>query len=311
MTQWKPTATLDRLRERAALIARLRSFLAERDVLEVSTPCITACGVTDPNIDSLELTEGRGFLRTSPEYWHKRLLAAGCGDLYELGPVFRADESGRMHQVEFTLLEWYRVGWDWHRLAEEVVALIRHCLAAGAGALPASYCSWNECFRHHLNIDGLGASRQELREVATDAPGDCSRDMLLDYLFTTRIQSAFKPGTIYVVHDYPAEQAALARLSADDPRVAERFEVFLGPVELANGYGELTDAAEQSARFARDNRLRTDLGKQQMPIDTALVRALESGIPACSGVALGIDRLLMVALGADEISEVMSFPPPG
>ncbi len=309
MNAWHPTATAAALQRRADLIARIRTFFAERGVTEVSTPVITSSGVTDPNIDSIELADHAGYLRTSPEYWHKRLLASGFGDLYELGPAFRDGESGRLHQVEFTLLEWYRCNWDWRQLADEVVALIRHCLAPAGQGPAVHYRSWNDCFRNMLGIDGLKADDEELCRIAADAPSGCSRDMLLDFLFATRIQPAFPPEHITVVHDYPASQAALARLKPGDPLVAERFEVFIGTLELANGYHELRDAQEQSARFERDNQTRTRLERREMPIDHSLLAALESGLPDCSGVALGVDRLAMTALGESNITEVMAFRP--
>ncbi len=309
MNDWRPAADIDSLRSRAELIARIRRFFDQRGVVEVSTPCMTACGVTDVNIDSIELSGG-GFLRTSPEYWHKRLLAAGFGDLYELGPVFRDGEAGRFHQPEFTLLEWYRVDWSWKRLAEEAVALIEHCLQDKTGDRPVHFRPWNQCFRDTLGIDALSASRSELEKLATDAPSDCSHDMLLDYLFATHIQPTFEENGITVIHDYPAPQAALARLNPDNPAVAERFEVFVGSLELANGYGELCDAGEQLERFRADNQKRQALGRRPMPVDSNLIDALEQGLPQCAGVALGVDRLIMAALEAANITEVISFIPP-
>jgi len=309
VNSWHPTATAATLQHRADLIARIRAFFSERGVTEVTTPVITASGVTDPNIDSIELADSAGYLRTSPEYWHKRLLAAGFGDLYELGPAFRDGECGRLHQVEFTLLEWYRCDWSWRQLADEVVTLIRHCLTRSAKELSVRYMPWNDCFREALGVDGLGADEPELRKLATDAPPGCNRDMLLDFLFATRIQIAFPTDRITVVHDYPASQAALARLKPGQPEVAERFEVFAGTLELANGYHELQDAREQTVRFEHDNRIRAQLNRDEMPIDHALLGALESGLPDCSGVALGVDRLLMTALEASNITEVMSFRP--
>ena len=308
MNDWKPSARMEAIKCRAELTARVRDFFRQRGVVEVSTPAITACGVTDPNIDSIQLADGR-FLRTSPEYWHKRLLAAGFGDLYEIGPVFRAGESGHHHQPEFTLLEWYRVGWSWQPLAAEVASLIQDCLDRGERQRPVQYLSWNDGFRQRLGIDGLTAVGGELEALAVDAPPDCSRDMLLDYLFATRIQPSFDPDTITVVYDYPAAQAALARIRPGQTEVAERFEVFVGPLELANGYGELSDAEEQLSRFQADNRTRKSLGRRIMPIDTDLIEALRSGLPACAGVALGMDRLVMMALDARDIREVITFPP--
>ncbi|HSH27578.1 MAG TPA: EF-P lysine aminoacylase EpmA [Wenzhouxiangella sp.] len=307
MSDWQPTASAGAIARRAELLERVRRFFAERNVVEVQTPLLTAAGVTDLHVESVATESPPGWLRTSPEYFHKRLLAAGMRDFYELGTVFRRGEAGRYHQPEFTLLEWYRVGWGWRELAQEVADLIRLCLAAGSGEWPVHWTGWNDCFEDVLQIDALAATTSRLRAMADDAPPDLSRDGLLDWLFATRIQPAFEPGTITVVHDYPASQAALARISPEDPRVAERFEVFAGHSELANGYHELSDPDEQRARFERDNRLRRDHGQQEMPVDQRLIDALDAGLPDCSGIALGFDRLVMTVLGASAIGEVVSF----
>lgn len=310
MNDWHPTATRDHIRSRARILTTIRDFFRDRNVTEVNTPALTRSGVTDPQLDSLALEGRNAFLRTSPEYWHKRLLAAGFGDLYEIGPVFRAGERGRLNQVEFTMLEWYRVDWSWRQLAEEVIELIRACVAPDRGDIDVHYTRWRECFRDRLDLDPLNATNEEIAAAASDAPADCSRDMLLDYLFATRIQPELAPESITVVFDYPASQAALARLKPDDERVAERFEVFYGSVELANGYRELTDPERQHQRFKADNCLRAALGRPLMPVDTQLLAALEHGLPECSGVALGVDRLVMLALGCDDIRQVMAFPAP-
>jgi elongation factor P--(R)-beta-lysine ligase len=304
MSDWRPSASIDTLKGRAALLARIRSFFADRGVIEVSTPLITASGITDVHIESLALADG-GFLRTSPEYQHKRLLAAGCGDLYEIGPVFRAEEHGRFHRTEFTLLEWYRVGWRWQALAEEVVSLIQHCI--DQRPLNPRYLSWTDSFGKLDGLDPIDCDLRALIELTPSLPADCDRDMRLDYLFATEIQPAFPADTITVIHDYPASQAALARLNPDDPRVAERFEVFIGSVELANGYRELTLADEQQQRLAQDNIRRLALGRSPMPVDERFLGALTHGLPECSGVALGVDRLVMSALGCRDIAESMAF----
>lgn len=310
MSDWQPTATRDHIRSRARILTAIREFFRNRNITEVTTPVLTRSGVTDPQLDSLALEGRNAFLRTSPEYWHKRLLAAGFGDLYEIGPVFRAGERGRLNQVEFTMLEWYRVGWSWRQLAEEVIELIRACLGPGSDDADTHYIRWRDCFRDRLDLDPLNADNEEIAAAAADAPADCSRDMLLDYLFATRIQPEMAPGSITVVSDYPASQAALARLKPGDERVAERFEVFHGSVELANGYRELTDPECQHERFKADNCLRAALERPLMPIDSQLLAALEHGLPDCSGVALGVDRLVMLALGCDDIQQVMAFPAP-
>lgn len=307
MNAWRPSASAGALKRRAELLARVRGFFAERGVVEVQTPLLTASGVTDVHIESIATESPPGWLRTSPEYCHKRLLAAGFGDLYELGPVFRRGEAGRNHQPEFTLLEWYRVGWGWRKLAEEVVELLEHCLASERDDWPVRWLAWNQGFVEALGIDALSATTPELAALADDAPPGLDRDALLDWLFATRIQPRFAEDTITVVYHYPASQAALARLDGDDPRVAERFEVFAGSRELANGYHELTDALEQRRRFERDRRLRRERGLAEMRADEFLLEALAAGMPDCSGVALGFDRLLMTSLNASSIEAVVSF----
>lgn len=306
MTDWRPTASAAMLRRRAGLLRRIREFFDHRGVCEVNTPVLTSFGITDVHIDSVDLANGGGFLRTSPEYGHKRLLAAEFGDLYELGPVFRAGESGRWHRTEFTLLEWYRVGWDWRALADEVLALIRHCTGDGDNQ-PARLLDWRQAFSALDGLDPLRCSDARLRELCPEIDGECDRDMLIDYLFASRIQPRFPAGRLTVVHGYPANQAALARLDPANPDRAERFEVFHGPIELANGYRELTDEAEQRHRFERDNLRRSELARPPMPVDERLLAAMQHGLPDCSGVALGVERLLMAICGCDDIATVQSF----
>lgn len=293
------------VRLRAGIAAGIREFFAERNVLEVHTPVITDSGVTDLHIESLGLADGR-FLRTSPEYSHKRLLAAAAGDLYELGPVFRAGEHGRLHREEFLLLEWYRLGWDWQSLANEVIELIdaltaKHCWTT-------AFIAWRDLMRRTTGIDPETAEDGELRTAAPGAPDGLDRPELLDWVFATRLQPGLPERQLTVVHDFPACQAALARLKPGEPQWAERFEVFAGPVELANGYRELTDPIEQQRRFKADNLRREALGRPQMPIDRDLVTALEHGLPDCSGVALGVDRLMMIAADAGDIAGIRPFP---
>ena len=312
MSQWRPTITPEALRRRADLMARLRAFFSERGVMEVSTPVLTA-GITDVQIDSLRRADHTAFeiqsawLRTSPEYAHKRLLAAGCGDLYELGPVFRAGERGRRHRQEFTLLEWYRVGWTWQQLATEVLAVIEQCSVLSARTWTARWMTWSQAFEQHLQIDPFQATDAEVQALTADLPNDCDRSARLDWLWSSAIQPHFPSGHLTVVHHYPATQAALARLDPEQRHCALRFEVFAGAVELANGYQELTDASEQRQRFMADNRARQADGKTTMPIDERLLAALQHGLPDCAGVALGVERLLMVLCETDDIADVMAF----
>ncbi len=312
MSNWKPGGRFEWLRLRARIQADIRDFFAARGVTEVSTPLLTTCGVTEAQIHSLELAGGAGFLRTSPEYFHKRLLAAGFGDLYELGPVMRAAEHGRLHRPEFTLLEWYRLGLDWEQLARETLDLIEHCSARVGQRWTSKLVAWQALFIDTLGFDPLSlaeneGAEQKLMAMTSDLPSDCDRVMRLDYLMATQIQPGLPHDQLTVIHHYPADLAALAELEPRDPRLARRFEVFAGSVELANGYQELRDPQEQAQRFERDNRRRRALGLRSMPVDHALLAALTHGLPPCSGVALGFDRLMMVLTGARELSEVVAF----
>ena len=292
---------------------QVRHFFAERNVLEVTTPTITEYGVTDPHLESLMLarSEHRGerYLRTSPEYFHKRLLSSGVGDLYELGPVFRAREHGRHHRVEFTMLEWYRLGWSWRRLADEVIELIQSLTTGRTWKI--EYRSWLSISLAHLGLDASQANIDSLHEalsaVIRQAPDGLDQAELLDWWFATQVQSQFKADTLTVVFDYPAAQAALARRCPDQPDWAERFEVFAGPLELANGYRELTDAEEQQRRFEQDNQRRLNLGLPTMPVDADFLAAMRQGLPECAGVAMGFERLLMAANTLETIDEISLF----
>ena len=318
MTDWQPTATFDALRLRSGFNRLVREFFHARDVLEVETPVMSLAGNTEPNIASFALefsgrTDGaprRRWLRTSQEVALKRLLAAGIGDCYELGRVFRDGEAGGRHNPEFTMLEWYRIGWDHLRLLDETVALVRAALAlVGRDAAPV-VTTFRDLYWRQLQLDPLTADIQTLRsalgEVRID-PDGLTRDDWLDLLMTHRLQPLFGDDVLLAVHDWPASQAALARIRDGDPPVAERFELYLGPLELANGYHELCDAGEQRARFERDGSVRAQRRLPSIPMDAALLAALEQGLPACAGVALGVDRLLMALLGTPRIADVLAF----
>lgn len=295
---------IETLRVRARIIDEIRAFFGARDVMEVHTPTITAAGVTDLHIESMALRDGR-YLRTSPEYAHKRLLSADAGDIYELGPVYRAGENGRFHREEFLLLEWYRTGWPWRALADEVLELVARI--ARSRDWTVEFVAWRSLLCRETGIEFESATESDLRAAAPGAPEDLDMPELLDWLFATRLQPALPEGRLSVVHDFPACQAALARLKPGQSMWAERFEVFAGPVELANGYRELTDPVEQRRRFDRDNVRRRALGRNAMPVDHALLAALEQGLPECSGVALGVDRLMMIALDVDDIARTRPF----
>jgi elongation factor P--(R)-beta-lysine ligase len=303
---------------RARLNALMRDFFSQRGVLELETPILSAAGNTDPHIDSFaaqfsgnaQAGARERFLRTSPEYAVKRLLAAGLGDCYELGRVFRNGEAGRSHNPEFTMLEWYRIGWDHHRLMDECAELVRTALGLvnrGARVQKISYIRW---FRHELDIDPMKADESVLRAPLSEFgidPQGLDRDDWLDLLTTHRLQPALPADAITLVYDYPPSQCALARIRTGDPPVAERFELYLGTQELANGYHELNDAAEQRARFERDNARRRQRGLRELPVDENLLRVLD-GLPDCAGVALGVDRLLMCLAGTEDIRDVLALP---
>jgi lysyl-tRNA synthetase class 2 len=303
---------------RARLYALIRRFFAERSVLEVETPILSAGANTDPNIQSFTTRFGghvdsgarERWLRTSSEFAQKRLLVAGIGDCYELGRVFRDGEAGRRHNPEFTMLEWYRVGWDHHRLVAEVVDLVQAALALVGKSSNLHKSTYRDLFIATLGIDPLSADETQLQTALGDVRVDTqgfSRDDWLDLLLTHRIQPQFPADRITVVCDYPMSQCALAKIRHDNPPVAERFEVYIGQQELANGYHELTDAAEQRARFVRDNTRRRERGLPELPLDENLLAAMERGLPECSGVALGIERLLMAMTDSEDIRDVLAF----
>ena len=320
MNDWRPTAGPAALRLRAAFNRMAREFFNARHVLEVETPVLSLAGNTEPNIASFSLefsgrTDGAPrtrWLRTSPEFALKRLLAAGIGDCYELGRVFRDGEAGGRHNPEFTMLEWYRVGWDHHRLAAETVELVQAALALVDRSARVEALTFRDLYRSRLGIDpfdaGVDALRAALGDLAID-PAGLSRDDWLDLLMTHRIQPGFPTDAITVVSDWPASQSALARIApaADGVPVAQRFELYLGPLELANGYHELTDAPEQAARFERDLARRSARGLPELPVDRALLAAIAHGLPDCAGVALGVERLLMAMLGSGRIADVLAF----
>ena len=306
------------LRLRAQLNALLRQFFADRGVLEVETPILSAAGNTDPNIESFSASFSghvdagprERWLRTSPEYPLKRLLAAGVGDCYELGRVFRNGEAGGRHNPEFTMLEWYRVGWDHRQLMEESIALVEAALAMAGRRAEVVVESYRQLFLDELGLDPLHAPVDELRAPLAEygiGPEGLGRDDWLDLLITHKLQPAFPRDRITVIHDYPASQCALARIRPGDPPMAERFELFLGRYELANGYHELNDGAEQRQRFERDNAVRRERGLREVPLDESLLAVLDA-MPDCAGVAMGMERLLMCLAGTDAIADVLAFP---
>lgn len=300
------------------LLADTRRFFEERRVLEVSTPAMSTAGATDPNIQSVTL-ELKAFprhplryLHTSPELAMKRLLAAGSGPIYQLCTVFRDNEDGRLHRPEFTMLEWYRPDWQYHQLIEETLTLIR-ALAREQSAGQEQRLSYRELFLNYAGVDPVTATVQDCREccrrfdlpVAESMTEDI--DEWLDWILGALIAPRLPRDGLTCVYDFPPSQAALARIRRDSPPVAERFEIFWGGMELANGFQELTDVVEQRRRFENDNARRREKGLPPIRIDGRFLAAIEAGLPESAGVALGMDRLLMAITGAGHIREVVAL----
>jgi lysyl-tRNA synthetase class 2 len=320
---WTPSADWATLRLRAELLARIRAFFAARGVLEVDTPALSAAALPDPHLTSFSTPySGPGprhgrtlYLHTSPEFPMKRLLAAGSGCIYQIARVFRDGEAGRRHNPEFTLLEWYRVGFDHHRLMDEVAELVTELLAGRLALAEPERLSYRELFQRHLDLDPrrVGVTELAMRAEAWGVPIPPGMpadqpDPWLDLLLTHCIEPRLDVGRLIFVYDYPASQAALARLRPGDPPVGERFELYLNGVELANGFHELGDVGEQRRRFEQENAARRALGLPVMPVDENLLAALKTGLPDCAGVALGFDRLVMLAAGKKSLAEVLAFP---
>lgn len=317
---WQPTATMGTLRERARLIATVRAFFAARDIWEVETPVLGQGGSTDVHLVSLsslartDKGQRKLWLQTSPEFHMKRLLAADSGPIFQLAKSFRDGEVGARHNIEFTMLEWYRPGFTLAQLIEETTALVAHVLPQSPG--PVVYYRYRELFHRHLEVDPFTTSLVTLRTLAAQrgnmsaqALAEEGRDTCLDLLMGMVIEPTLGQQELSVVVDYPASQAALARRhqDADGEWVASRFELYLNGIELANGYDELTDAEEQRQRFDADNAERRRLGLPEVDVDAHLLAALEQGLPASSGVALGLDRLIQLALGKARLEEVLAF----
>jgi lysyl-tRNA synthetase class 2 len=313
---WRPGASLDVLRERARMLARARDYFARHAVLEVETPVLSQAGITDAQIESVPAEVaglGRMYLQTSPEYPMKRLLAAGVGDCYQVCHVFRDGERGSLHNPEFTLIEWYRIGLDAAQLMGDVEALVAAMLAGLRPLEPAERVSYRNAVRELAGIDPMtttgAAVAAALAGHGIDVPRSAvaDRDALLDLLVATVVGPRLGRGRPTFVHDYPASQAALARIRPGDPPVAERFELYLEGMELANGFHELGEVPEQRQRFESDLAIRADRGQAARPLDERFLAGLSHGLPDCSGVALGFDRLVMAALSLATIDEAMAF----
>lgn len=317
---WQPTASIEQLRQRADLVSQIRQFFSVRDVLEVDTPAMSHATVTDIHLHTFQ-TEFVGpgyadgsklYFMTSPEFHMKRLLAAGSGCIYQINKAFRNEENGRYHNPEFTMLEWYRVGFDHHKLMDEMDDLLQLVLKCGQ----AERMTYQQAFINVLGVCPLESTMGELKEVAAKlglrdiAEPEQDRDTLLQLLFSVGVEAKIGQNVPAFVYDFPASQAALAKINVEDPRVADRFEVYFKGIELANGFHELDNPSEQLKRFESDNAKRIEMGLSPQPIDYHLIAALKSGLPECAGVALGIDRLIMLAIGCDHIDQVTAFPFP-
>ncbi|MBL1276192.1 MAG: EF-P lysine aminoacylase GenX [Ectothiorhodospiraceae bacterium] len=316
---WRPSASPEALRLRAELLSRLRGYFAEQGVLEVETPLLASAGVTDPHIPSFTVvdtdsSQRHRYLNTSPEFAMKRLLAAGIGPIYQICKAFRRGEIGRHHNPEFTLLEWYRPGFDHHRLMRDVDSLVKVLMAGKVELGESQFITYHECFQQSLGIDPHTATAKNLRVCAQEnaVPEVCGladdeRDAWLDILMSHCIQPHLGQGHLCFVYHYPESQAALARIQPGNPPVAERFELFHEGVELANGFHELQHADEQRQRFEAELVQRRAEGQEPMIIDERLLSALHSGLPDCAGVALGMDRLQMVLTKENRIKDVLAF----
>ncbi|UDG80056.1 elongation factor P--(R)-beta-lysine ligase [Candidatus Steffania adelgidicola] len=318
LADWQPSAPISVLLKRAKIVHHIRQFFIDRGLLEVETPTLGQTTVTDVHLFPFQtgfIKPGERsatplYLMTSPEYHMKRLLAAGSGPIFQLCHSFRNGEIGRYHNPEFTMLEWYRPHYDMYRLMNEVEDLLLPVLNCDS----VETLSYKQAFTHYLRIDPLSSDKSELYDAVikwnlTEAASiDDDRDTLLQLLFSMVVEPNIGWNKLVFIYHFPASQAALAAISTEDHRVADRFEVYFKGIELANGFRELTDAGEQRARFQKDNIKRAAMNLKQQSIDENLLSALLQGIPECSGVALGVDRLVMLALKADRLSEVMSFP---
>jgi len=297
------------MQTRAALCASIRKYFGERGVLEVDTPLMSGSTATEVHLESFELAKSRQFLQTSPEFGMKRLLASGYQHIFQLCKAFRAGETGNRHNAEFTILEWYRIGFDEFELIEELATLVESC----TDLAPYELISYQECFQAFLEIDPFDTSREVLGAIANARTGfemtEESRGELLDLLMSHLIEPQLGKGRLTVIYNYPIELSGLAEhyIDTNGNTVARRFEAYLCGMELANGCKELRSPRELSARFAADIKQRKSCGLNQYPMPDELIAAHELGLPECSGVALGIDRLLMCMLGTKKIADVIAF----
>ncbi len=311
--QWRPSASFDLIQARAGLLKTIRAFMDERDILEVETPSLSHFSISDPYIDSLATSVSLPdrahretlYLHTSPEYCMKRLLAAGSGPIYQICKVFRDDEYGRLHQPEFSLLEWYRPGFNHYDLIEECMELLK---VLGKGTCQKA--SYQELFHKQTGLDPHTATLDDLRHSAMELGYDdtqSGRHELLDFIFNRSVVANMNNEAVFV-YDYPECMSALAKIRRNKINVVERFELFIAGMEIANGFHELCDADEQKQRFIQEQEIRDKKGKPVCSLDERFLAALEQGLPDCAGVAVGLDRLLMVLVNSQNIEDVLTFP---
>jgi lysyl-tRNA synthetase class 2 len=314
---WAPSASIETLKQRAVILRTIRDFFYARDVMEVETPSLSGASVTDVHLASFNTTfigpghaEGLPlFLQTSPEFAMKRLLAAGSGAIFQLCKAFRNEEAGSHHNPEFTMLEWYRPGFDEFALMDEMDELMQLILTVD----PAQRLTYQHAFKSVLGLDPLTAGIEQLQQLACEhgfadiANNETHKETLLQLLFCMKVEPTIGQDKPCFVYHFPASQAALAQICKHDERVAGRFELYYKNMELANGFNELTNASEQAKRFDEDNVYRAANNLKKIPMDTRLIAALEHGLPQCAGVAMGIDRLVMLATGNKKIKDVIAF----
>jgi len=316
MQNWKSGASSDTLKSRARFLKQIRDFFEKNEILEVETPSISEFPSVDLHLESFSLNEEPGnhhhYLITSPEYHMKRLLCEGVGSIYQICKSFRKDDCGCYHNAEFTIIEWYRVGWDHWQLMNEIEQLLDNLLGCGL----ADRIAYSSLFQNYLDIDPFSMNYEDLIRVCQkndtvlpdylDDP-DMPRDEWLNFLMGALIEPYLGIDKPIFVFDYPSSQASLARICPENPLVSQRFELFYKGLELGNGFFELNNSQEQKRRFDKENEKRIQMNKTPLPIDHRFISALKEGLPDCAGVALGFDRIMMLALGIDDIDNMISF----
>ena len=318
--QWRPACDLRQLQCRAKMLEKIRLFFKQRKVLEVETPLLCHATGTDPQLDFFSSfyhsvpDKKEVFLQTSPEFAMKRLLAAGSGSIFQICKAFRNGESGRFHNPEFSILEWYRVDFSLQQLIGETIALLSHVLEKDLAASTKVF-SYQQLFEEITGLNALVFCLESYKSYAernslTEAVKLCENDhsLWLDFIFSHKVQPELGQYPVCIVHNYPAIQASLARINPDDSAIAERFEVFINGMEIANGFHELADSKEQELRFDQENQIRKQKGLATVKKDNYFLDALSAGLPDCSGIALGLDRLLMIITNAGFLKDVISFP---